>query len=262
VILLLYMMQSTGWQSEDMAEPGKPLREIAWPVQKLANAVGGGLHRFFGYFQSNRQLRDENEALKESLEAAEFWIQQMKELQEENKRLGMLLDYATTYNRAFDLVVAKVIGKNTENWNQMVILDKGSSSGLACDMAVMAPTGMVGRIVSVTPHTAEVLLLIDRESAIGARITETRFAPGMVSGTGQDDLLEMLRVEHDAEMMPGQTVITSGYGSIFPKGLMIGTVEEVMPDSNGLTMRATIRPAVDFRLLEEVFVIRDIKELE
>ena len=232
------------------------------PVQKLANIVGGGLHQFFGYFQNNRLLREENEILKESLENAEFWIQQMKELQEENKRLGLLLEYKTNHSGTYDLVIARVVGKDTENWNQMLILDQGSSAGLACDMAVIAPAGMVGRIVSVTPHTSEVLLIIDRESAIGARITETRFAPGMVSGTGQDDLLEMLRVEHDAEILPGQTVITSGYGSVFPKGLMLGTVEEVMIDTNGLTKRATIRPAVNFRLLEEVMVIRAIKETE
>jgi len=260
VIILLYLMQSTGWQSADMAGPGKPLRELAWPVQKAVNIVGGGLHTFFSHFRNNRVLVEENERLKETQANAEYWIQQMKELQEENRRLGELLNYQTTHSRVFDLVVARVIGKDAQNWNQMVILDKGSAAGLACDMAVIAPAGMVGRIVAVTPLTAEVLLLIDRESSIGARITETRFAPGMVSGTGQDDLVEMLRVDHDAEVLPGQTVITSGYGSVFPKGLMIGTVEKVMPDSNGLTKRATIRPAVDFRRLEEVMVIRAVWE--
>ena len=258
VILLLYLMQNTGWQSSDMAMPGKALREIAWPVQRVANAVDGGLRRFFGNLRSFNTLRQENEELKDSLAAAEYWIQQMKELSEENQRLGALLEFKTTHSRVFDLVIARVIGKDTSNWNQMVILDKGSTSGLAVDMAVLAPAGMVGRIVAVTPNTAEVLLLIDRESAIGARISETRFSPGMVSGTGQDDRLEMLRLDQDAEILPGQAVITSGYGSVFPQGLMIGTVEKVTPDSNGLTKRATITPAVDFRRLEEVMVIRGL----
>ncbi|MCL2166366.1 MAG: rod shape-determining protein MreC [Clostridiales bacterium] len=260
VILLLYLIQQTGWQSADMAAPGKVLREVAWPVQNVANAIDSGLRRFFGFFRDIRDMREENEELKESLAAAEYWIQQMKELREENRRLGELLGYQTIHSRMFDLVIARVIGKDADNWNQTVILDKGSSSGLDCDMAVLAPAGMVGRIISVTPHTAEVLLLIDRESAIGARVMETRFSPGMVTGTGQDDLLEMLRVDHDAEIEPGQTVITSGYGSIFPQGLMIGTIEKVLPDSNGLTKRATIRPVVDFRILEEVMVIRGLRE--
>lgn len=262
VILLLYMMQQTGWRSTDMAVPGKPLREIASPLQRVAGTVDSGLRDFFSVFRSNHWLRLENEELKESLAAAEYWIQQMKELREENLRLGALLEYQTTHSRIFDLVVARVIGKDADNWNQTLILDKGSSMGLACDMAVLAPAGMVGRIIAVTPHTAEVLLLVDRESAIGARVMETRFSPGMVSGTGQDDLLEMLRVDHDAEILSGQTVITSGYGSIFPKGLMIGTVEDVLPDSNGLTKRATIRPSVDFRRLEEVMVIRGLLDHE
>ncbi|MEL7623325.1 MAG: rod shape-determining protein MreC [Clostridiales bacterium] len=258
VILLLYLMQSTGWQHPDMVGAGKPLRELAWPVQKAVSVIGDGLGGFFGYFKDNRLLRQENEALKESLAAAEYWIQQMQELQEENRRLGALLDYKATHSRTFNLVTAQVIGRDTDNWNQTVVLDKGTTSGLACEMAVIAPAGMVGRIVAVTPHTAEVLLLIDRESAVGARISETRFSPGMVTGTGQDDLLEMLRLDHAAEISPGQRVITSGYGSIFPKGLMVGVVEEVVADSNGLTKRATVRPAVDFRRLEEVMIIRSV----
>ena len=260
VILLLYVIQSTGWRRTDMALLGKPLREIAWPVQKVAGAVDSSLRDFFRVFRSSRALRQENDELKESLAAAEYWIQQMKELREENQRLGFLLDFETTHSRMFDLVIARVIGKDDNNWNQTVILDKGSAAGLACDMAVLAPAGMVGRIVAVTPHTAEVLLLIDTESAIGARIVETRFSPGMISGIGRDDLLEMLRVDHDTEVLPGQTVITSGFGSVFPQGLMIGTIEDVLPDANGLTKRATIRPAVDFRRLEEVMVIRGLRE--
>ena len=260
VILLLYIMQSTGWQRSDMAAPGKPLREIAWPLQKVVSVVDSELKRFFGVFRSSRALREENERLHESLAAAEYWIQQTKELREENLRLGLLLDFKTTHSRMFDLVIARVIGKNTDNWSQTVILDKGSAEGLACDMAVLAPAGMVGRIVAVTPHTAEVLLLIDTESVVGARIMETRFSPGMVSGTGQDDLLEMLRVDHDAEILPGQMVITSGYGSVFPRGLVIGSVIDVLPSANGLTKRATIQPAVDFRRLEEVMVIRGLLE--
>ena len=262
IIMLLYLMQSTGWQSGDMPLLGKPLREVAWPVQVVVNAVDNGLRRFFAPFRSSRLLREENAELRESLEAAEYWIQQMWELQEENTRLGLLLDFKTTHSRMFDLAVARVIGKDADNWNQTLILDRGSTSGIDCDMAVLAPAGMVGRVVAVTPHTAEVLLLIDRESSIGARIMETRFSPGMVSGTGQDDLLEMLRVDRDAEILPGQTVITSGYGSVFPRGLMIGMVEEVLPDANGLTKRATIRPTVDFRRLEEVFIIRGVLENE
>ena len=258
VIMLLYLMQITSWQSGDMVAPGKIIRELAWPVQVATGAIDDGLRSFFSSFVSNRILQEENAQLRESLETAEYWIQQMRELQAENMRLGLLLDYKTSQDRMFDLLVAKVIGKDGDNWNQTILLDKGSSSGLRIDMAVLAPAGMVGRIVSVTAHTAEVLLLIDRESSVGARIMETRFSPGMVSGTGQDDILEMLRVDKDVEILPGQTAITSGYGSVFPKGLMIGTVEEVKPDLNGLTQRATIKPSVDFQRLEEVMVIRGI----
>jgi len=260
VIGLLYLTQYTGWHSSDIAGPGKILREVTWPAQMAVKELDDKLRDFFGYFRDNTVLRRENEELRHSLSAAEYWIQQMKELREENLRLGELLDFQTTHNRLFDLVIARVIGKGGDNWSQTVIIDRGSLMGLACDMAVLAPAGMVGRVISVTPHTAEILLLIDRESAIGARIMETRFAPGLVAGTGQDDRLEMLKVDHDAEMSPGQTVITSGYGSVFPKGLVIGTVDKVALDPDGLTKSASVLPAVDFRRLEEVMVVRGLHE--
>jgi rod shape-determining protein MreC len=260
VILLLYIIQSTGWQRADMAAPGKPLREIVRPVQIAVNAIAGAVGEFFGYFSDNQALRQENEVLKEALATAEYWVQQMQELQAENRRLGELLDFRSSYAREFDLEVALVIGRGPDKWNQTVVLDKGSAAGIEPDMPVITLAGMVVRVVAVTPNTAEVLLIIDRQSAVGARITETRFAPGIVSGTGQDNLLEMLRIEQDVEIVPGQTVITSGYGSIFPRGLMIGVVEEVIPDASGLTSRAAIKPAVDFRRLEEVMVIKGVLE--
>jgi rod shape-determining protein MreC len=256
VFLLLYLMQNTGWGQSDMVGAGKPLREIAWPIQRAVGIAGGGLADFFGYFRDNKELREENAELRKTLDEAEYWLQQTREIREENRRLGEMLQFKTNHDRVFDLVAARIIGRDTDNWNQTVILDQGSRVGLACDMAVIAPAGMVGRIVAVTPHTAEVLLLIDRESAIGVQVSETRFTPGLVAGSGRDDLLELQRVSNEAEMAAGQTVITSGYGSIFPKGLVVGTIELVEADPNGLTKRATIRPAVDFRRLEEVMVIR------
>ena len=256
VIVLLYIMQLTGWQQADMAGGGKPLREIAWPLQTAMGTVGRGVTNFFGYFKENEALREENESLEKTLAQAEYWLQQMYELREENRRLGELLGYKTVHDRSFDLVTARVIGRDTDNWNRSLILDQGSLAGLTCDMAVIAPVGMVGRIVAITPHTAEVLLLIDRESAVGVQVSETRFFPGLVSGTGRDDLLELSRMAYDAEVEEGQTVITSGYGSIFPKGLVVGTVVSVEADAGRLSKKAYIRPAVDFRRLEEVMVIR------
>ena len=260
VILLLYLTQYTGWHNADMVGPGKVLREITWPTQVAAKVLDRKLRDFSGYFRENARLREENEELRKSLSAAEYWIQQMKELREENLRLGDLLEFKTTHSRLFDLVIARVIGKGSDNWSQTVILDRGGLDGLACDMAVLAPAGMVGRVISVTPHTAEVLLIIDRESSVGARVMETRFAPGVISGTGQDDQLMMRRVDHDEEILPGQTVITSGYGSVFPKGLVIGTVDKVTLDPDGLAKSAAVLPAVDFRRLEEVMVVRGLRD--
>jgi rod shape-determining protein MreC len=117
---------------------------------------------------------------------------------------------------------------------------------------VIAPTGVVGRVVMPTGRAAKVQLLVDRNAAAAAVIERTR-AQGLVLGGG-DDWLRMEYVSETADIAVGDVVVTSGIDGIFPKGFVIGRVESV--EKNGVAYKKIIvKPAVDFRSVEEVLVV-------
>ncbi|HCP15026.1 MAG TPA: rod shape-determining protein MreC [Peptococcaceae bacterium] len=258
LIIMLYIMGATNWGHQDMVSLGKPLREVAYPFQQGVTVITDGLKDFFGYFKNNENLRAENEKLQAQLDAQKGSLLELKETRAENQRLNELLEYKKSNVNQYNLELAKVIGRNPSNWYQTIIINVGSGDGIKIDMPVVTALGLVGRVVAVTAHTAEVHLLVDNESAVGARILETRDTPGVVEGDGQSNTLEMIHLPHDEAIAAGQTIITSGFSSIFPKGLPIGMVREVNLEPNGLTQTAVIEPFVDFSRLEEVMVIRQV----
>jgi rod shape-determining protein MreC len=133
-----------------------------------------------------------------------------------------------------------------------VTIDKGTRDGIQSDMAVLAPGGVVGRIVVPSLRAAKVQLLIDRNAAAGAVIERSR-AQGVVVGGG-DERLRLEYVSELADVVVGDIVMTSGIDGIFPKGFVVGTVDEVEKSGNAYK-RIVVKPALDFRSLEAVLVV-------
>jgi rod shape-determining protein MreC len=135
-----------------------------------------------------------------------------------------------------------------------ITIDRGTADGVQADMAVVAPAGVVGRVVG-TParHAARVQLIIDRNAAAGA-LTERTRAGGMVVGTDAEPALRMDLVSNLADVKEGDTVVASGVDGIYPKGFVIGKVERSERGS-GLYRTVTLRPAVNFSSIEEVLVV-------
>jgi rod shape-determining protein MreC len=133
-----------------------------------------------------------------------------------------------------------------------VTIDKGTSDGVRTDLAVMAPAGVVGRVVVSSVRAAKVQLLVDRNAAAGVLIERSR-SQGVAIGAG-DELLRMEYVSEVADVVVGDTVVTSGIDGIYPKGYVVGTVEAVEKSGNSYK-QILIRPAVDFSSVEEVLVV-------
>jgi len=180
----------------------------------------------------------------------------------ENQRLKNLLQYNEEKAENYELIMGGVIARNHANWYEMLIVDQGSKQGIEPGMVVVNYDGLIGRIISVTRNTAEVLLILDREGAVGARIFETRYTPGVAVGTSNSQYLQMIHLPHDLPIEPNQTVVTSGLGGIYPPGIRIGKVIEVLPEPGGLMKKATLKPFVDFSRLEEVFIIKQVLKPE
>jgi rod shape-determining protein MreC len=219
-------------------------------VQRGLSGGFSGVRRVWTDYIGLRNLKVENEALKRDLAASQVAVQEQRALADQTRGLERLLDLREHLN--LKTVAAEIIGAAATPDFRTLTIDKGTRDGVRADMAVIAPAGIVGRLVVPSLRSAKVQLLVDRNAAAGAIIERTR-AQGVVVGGG-DDRLRMEYVSEVFDIVAGDVVVTSGIDGIYPKGFIIGRVESV-EKSGSAYKRITIKPAVDFSSLEEVLVV-------
>ena len=215
----------------------------------VSAGVSGIRHGWSGYI-GLRHLKEENDALKRDLAAAQVTVQEQRALADRTRVLEQLLEMRTRVG--FQTLAAEIIGAAATPDFRTMTIDKGTRDGVKSDMAVLAPAGVVGRIVVPAARSAKVQLLVDRNAAAGAIVERTR-AQGVIVGGG-DDRLQMEYVSEVFDVIAGDVVVTSGIDGIYPKGFVIGRVEAV-ERSGGAYKRIIVRPAVNFSGLEEVLVV-------
>lgn len=211
-----------------------------------------GVSNIWGNYIALRGVRTENEALKRRVAELEVALQQEHALAARSQELQRLMDLKT--QATVPTLAAEIIAGNPDPVMRTVTIDRGSADGVQADMAVIAPGGVVGRVIGpVATHAARVQLIIDRNAAAGALIERTR-AGGMVVGAEANPPLKMELVSNLADVKPGDNVVASGADGIFPKGYLIGKVEHA-DRGGGLYWRINVRPGVDFSSLEQVLVV-------
>ncbi len=238
------------------------IREMLAPLQKGISSIINYADNIVAYFEEHEVLRRQNEQLMKENSMLREKIFSLQEQELENERLRELLAYQQEKNGNYDLVLAKVIGRNPTNWYEMIILDKGKKHGIVPGMVVVNHDGLIGKVVQVSTNTAHVLLILDQEGAVGGRIFENRYTPGVVVGVDNAQYLQMIHLPHDVPIEKNQTIVTSGLGGVYPSGIRIGKVIEVTLEPSGLMKTAKIKPFVDFDRLEEAFIIKQVKQPE
>ncbi|MBD1399370.1 rod shape-determining protein MreC [Pelovirga terrestris] len=193
--------------------------------------------------QRNLELTAENQQLRARLN-------QIDEVTLQNQRLRKLLAFVDDLDRA--ALPAQVIGEDVTPWARTIVIDKGTRSGLRHGLAVVAAEGVVGRVIKTSPHSSRVLLITDPSSAVAALIQSTR-SRGILRGHGERLSVEYM--ENNATVQPGDLLVTSGMGGVFPKGLPLARVVSMSQDDFDLFQRIEALPAADFSRLEEVLVI-------
>jgi rod shape-determining protein MreC len=226
-------------------------------VQIGASRLFGGFrHVWSGYF-ALRGAHEDNQRLKEQVAALELRLQQQQALARRGAQLEQML--AVREQTSLKTLAANVIALDATGMFWTVTIDRGSHDGVKPDMAVIAPQGVVGRVVDQPPlEAAKVQLLVDRNAGAGA-VIERSGAGGVVVGNDSDPPLQMDFVANLADVKVGDRVVTSGLDGIYPPGFVIGHVEKVQ-DGQGLYKHIEIRPIVDFRSLQTVLVVLDPPE--
>lgn len=255
LFVLVVVAQIVLISAQVTSKSGRPvLQAVAFglvaEVQRLgAGAVDAVTSVWQGYFDL-RGIRDENARLRQQLADAQIRLQQERALAQRSGELAALLDLRARV--PLETTAAEVVAAAATPDFRTITIGKGTTAGLRPDMAVLAPEGVVGRVIVPGARAAKVQLLIDRNAAAGALLERTR-AQGVVVGTGEEGL-KLDYVLGTAEVAVGDIVVTSGIDGIYPKGFVIGRVEFVERSGNAYR-EIRVKPAVDFTSLEEVLVV-------
>lgn len=218
-------------------------------VQRAATSGIGVVRNSWGGYLDLREVRGENERLRQEVSQLSVSLQQERALAQQSRALQALLDLRK--QAPLETAAAAVIGSGASPDFRTVTIDKGSEDGLRPNMAVIAPAGVVGRVITPSPRAAKVQLLIDRNAAAGAIIERSR-AQGVVEGTGQD--LRLNYVSETADVVVGDVLVTSGIDGIYPKGFVIGQIQSV-EKIGGRFGAIVVSPSVAFSSLEALLVV-------
>ena len=227
------------------------LLEVAIPVQKIVAAPANAAVRSWRSYIDLVDVRSENEML----------VRRVAELEEANLQFREALVASGNLERIaamrddFEVAMqpSEVVGLDVSPFFRSVLVDRGSRHGVQPGNPVITDEGVVGLVTRTSPHAAKTMLVLDRQSRIDAMIQRNR-ARGMVSGNGSGEL-NFEFVVLGADVRIGDRVITSGLGGVYPKGIDLGEVTEVSDPSGSLVQAASLKPAVDFGRLEQVFVM-------
>jgi rod shape-determining protein MreC len=220
---------------------------VAWFIQHTVlapfEAAAGWVDHSVGVYWENEQLR-------RRLVETQIDMDAMRSERTENVRLRRLLNLEE--RQPYSLVAAFVVGRSLDRLGGSLTLDKGTVDGVTRDLAILTPDGLVGRVERSTPHSARVLTLLNRDCAVAVRIERSRVDGVLEWEFGTQPALSLRYISSQEDVRVGDSVVTSGLGGIFPAGIRVGVVSRLGLDPNGLMKEILVRPAVDFRSVEEV----------
>jgi rod shape-determining protein MreC len=219
------------------------------PLQRSLGGLMNVSSNAYRTYQNLWRADQENQELHVQLVAAQVKIQQLSQEAAESERLRTLLSFKNQLS--FQTEPAEVMASSPGENSNAIFIDKGSDSGLTDDLAVITPQGVVGKIVAVFPHSAQVLLLVDPSSGVGVTLAQSR-VQGILKG-GNGNLCELHYIMNDEQVSLGEALVTSGLDQVYPKGLPVGAVVNV--GVGNIYKTINVKPAVDLSRLEMVLVV-------
>ncbi len=235
---------------------------IAIPIgflQGASSSVSNRTTSLVNNISDYQSLQERNAELERALIAFQSEIVQLREIKADYPRLVGLLNYKTA-NPDAQYLAATVIGRDTTGLLRTITIDRGTRDGLSVGMPVVTELGLVGRIYRATATDAQVQLVTDINSYVNARLQTSR-GEGSIVGTPSGELA-MTFIPLSEEIKDGDSVVTSGIGGKFPRGIIIGQVTNSRLDDSKLFQTAQVRSLVDFNQLEIVLVITSFQPLD
>ncbi|MBU1168376.1 MAG: rod shape-determining protein MreC [Proteobacteria bacterium] len=193
----------------------------------------------------------ENRELKIALNLSNEKKNRYREMELFNSRLREFLKFKNQTNS--DVLAAEVISKDSSAWFKTIMIDKGLLDGVEKGLPVVVPEGIAGQVIDVADRYAKVLLIIDRNSAVDGLVQRTR-ARGVIKGESENTCLFQYALRKE-DVKARDIIVSSGLDGVYPKGLLLGEVSEVVRRNSGIFQEVKVTPFVDFEKLEEVLVV-------
>jgi len=228
------------------------------PMQKLFHSAADAVDGFTAYFYKFDELVEENIALKEEVASLQAQIYDVKEMEEMYAWMSDFLEMKRQHTD-YRMTAATVTGRESGNYSSILTLDTGAGAGITVGMPVVTAAGIVGQITEVGYNWSRVTTLVEAQSAIGAyveRTGESGVAEGDFALTG-DGLLKLQYLADDTTVAVGDRILTSGYGDVYPRGLVIGYVQSVETNPYTRTKTAYVQCASPISLINDVMIITE-----
>ncbi len=230
--------------------------KIVYGIDATLSSISGIITQGTSYFGNTKKLNEKVASLEKQLEEAKIAMQEVNVLEVENKDLKEMLNIKEKYNH-FEKVYAKVITRSYDNWNEMFVIDKGTSHGIKEKQTVIAAEGLVGYISEAYQNTSVVTTILDPNSAVSIEISNINKL-ALVKGDFSlmsSGKLKLTNIPIDTELAKGETVYSSGIGELYKKGIPVGTILEVISKKNDIDRYAIVDAFVDIDSLSLVGVI-------
>ena len=224
----------------------------------VASTVKGIVKDGTNYFKDIDKINKENKELKEELNEAKLKLVESERIEIENSDLRDALKIEEKYNH-FSKLYANIVLRDYSNWNETFVINKGKNDGVKERQTVISPDGLVGFVSQVTANTSVVTTILDPNTSVSIEISTVN---ALALAKGDFDLKEnnqmkLTNLPISTELSVGEKVYTSGIGTMYEKGLVIGDIEEVVNSKNNVDRYAIIKPYVDFNSLDFVAIIID-----
>ena len=252
--LVVITVDYKGGSSGPLAEVGKAALSVVAPMQDGVSRAFHPVSHFFSALADLPSLKSQRDALQRRVDSLEQSASTVTSLQYQVNQLRAEINLASTLLSGMQTTGADVVASGVSNFEWSVTIDKGSHDDVKVNDPVVAASGLVGHVVQVTPTASKVLLIVDPDSHVAARLVVSR-ETGLLQGGGSQDL-SMGLVDANTSVQPNEGVETAGYqNGLYPPGIPIGTVASVQATPGALTESVTVHPAVDFSTLDVVLVV-------
>lgn len=256
IIILIALIIFTNIKTNKFYFIENGISKLINPIQNSLILLKNKIENNEGFFIDLNKLKDKNEELVEENKILKQKLEEIEVLKAENNNYRKYLNLNENYN-SFDIVPAYIVNEDCFNYNYNIIINVGKGDGVEENMVVVNEDGVVGHIISVGETTAKVKTLVDTSSFISASINDINNSVVCNGLLNNRDHIKAVFIETNQTLVVGDIVQTNGIGGIYPKGLNIGVVEEIVDTKNITDRYAYVKTSVDFNNLNYLAVIKN-----